>query len=276
MEKNEHMVSVLIGMNNSWGMVSKDTMYSMLGLMMYSDRRGIHVHLTDPDEHLIYQGRNKIVKQAQEQKYDYVFFADADMTWPPFTLEHLLQWNVSIVSGWYMRQAYPHEIYIMFERGDKPGYYNHIHPDADELKRRTLQRCDAVGAGCLLVRTGVFLELDEPYFGWAEGGKSDDVWFCENARKNGYRIYADTSVLCGHVNTIVYPMHFGRYGIMRTPKTEYYLDGNFDIPPNSELNFDFLKEHPLVVDPRIRTKKVLVSELKKLKPKQEQGVSESG
>jgi hypothetical protein len=265
------MVSVLIGMNNSWGMVAKDTFYSMLAMSLYSQKAGIETHMHDPDDHIIYHARNKLGRFAIQENHDFILYADADMTWPPYTLEYLVNWDLAVVSGWYCQQAWPHRIYIMYENPDKEGHYLHIHANAESLKRRTLLKCDAVGAGCLLVRTSTLRAIkeaegwedgEEQWFGWIDGGKSDDIWFCELARKHEYSIFVDTAILCGHINTIVYPYHVHNSAITRQQQTFYFSGGYEPTPMTGELNFEFLKHHPSLTDPDLISHEVKASDLK--------------
>lgn len=74
----------------------------------------------------------------------------------------------------------------------------------------SMVECDVVGAGCLLVRTEVFERLKKPWFNWTIGedphnpGLSEDFYFCEKAKKAGYKILVDTSCLCGHESLLFF------------------------------------------------------------------------
>jgi hypothetical protein len=242
-------------MNNSWGLVVKETMYSTISMMLNArDYLGIDMTIHDPNHNVIYIGRNILARIAIKEHFDYVLFLDADMTFPPFAITHLLQWDRGIVSGWYCRQTHPHQPYIMYKLPDSNNYV-HIHPDADSFKRRTLITCDAVGAGCLLVRTGVFIDIaaeegwkegEEKWFGWEDGGRSDDVWFCELAKKHNYYINVDSSVLCGHATHVVYPDNI--VGSIKRREVFTWHSGQKPFPAKTPLNFEFLKDHPFKTD----------------------------
>jgi hypothetical protein len=54
----------------------------------------------------------------------------------------------------------------------------------------------------------VFEMLQFPWFKWEldvanPSGKSEDFYFCEKAREAGLKIWADTSLRCGHVVTSI-------------------------------------------------------------------------
>ena len=57
--------------------------------------------------------------------------------------------------------------------------------------------------GCALIKTNVFNCTKYPWYDWAnykDGGMlSEDLYFCENCRKNSIQIYTDTRVNCGHM-----------------------------------------------------------------------------
>ncbi|GAI93114.1 unnamed protein product, partial [marine sediment metagenome] len=53
------------------------------------------------------------------------------------------------------------------------------------------------GAGFLLVKREVFEKLPYPWFSFEKGG--EDLYFCDKARENGFEIWADMSVLLGHL-----------------------------------------------------------------------------
>lgn len=72
----------------------------------------------------------------------------------------------------------------------------------------TVQRCNGLGMGCNLFRLSVFkdLKLRKPWFKTqqevipGQGVKcyTQDLWFYEDAGKNGYKFACDTRIKCGH------------------------------------------------------------------------------
>ena len=51
----------------------------------------------------------------------------------------------------------------------------------------------------------VFYNLPAPWFQFVktdQGTIGEDFWFCQEARKAGYKIFVDTSVPSGHLATI--------------------------------------------------------------------------
>jgi hypothetical protein len=70
-----------------------------------------------------------------------------------------------------------------------------------------LNEVDATGTGCLLVKREVFESLRKPYFRFIsayEQGlyQSEDIYFLESARKQGFSAYVDTTHTCLHYGSV--------------------------------------------------------------------------
>ena len=59
------------------------------------------------------------------------------------------------------------------------------------------------GMGCAFIKTDVFRMIEYPWYDWVNykhrGVLSEDLYFCEECRKNSIPIYTDTRVNCGHM-----------------------------------------------------------------------------
>ena len=70
--------------------------------------------------------------------------------------------------------------------------------------RDALTECDAIGTGCLLVRRRVFEDKDlkipfqAGYDQWGQMVLTEDIRFCEKARRAGYKVYADFAQFADH------------------------------------------------------------------------------
>lgn len=142
--------------------------------------------------------RNKLVDRAIG---DYVFFLDDDVFPPINTLPKLLSHKKDIIAGLYFAKQQPHFPQI-FKESKKKGKYDAIW-DVPENK---LIEIDSCGAGCLLIKREIFEKLKQPYFQYIPAGentprKGEDYFFCEKARKAGFKIYCDTSIICRHRGT---------------------------------------------------------------------------
>ena len=66
-----------------------------------------------------------------------------------------------------------------------------------------LVRIHGGGMGCILIRCSALARMQYPYYKWVDYGNglmlSEDLYFCEQCRMVGIKIYADTRVSCGHM-----------------------------------------------------------------------------
>ena len=149
--------------------------------------------------------RDTLCEAALANGYDYVFHFDSDVIPPPDTIHRLMAHNLPIVSGVYHRRSPPHGLPVMLKGG---GWITQYPANA-------LIEVDLVGAGCMLLRRD-FLESLPPidpqrghrWFQWRvhrshqlPHGEALSEDFAMNlwARKNGWKIMVDTSIICDHV-----------------------------------------------------------------------------
>jgi len=148
--------------------------------------------------------RNKCASTMMEGGYDYILFIDQDVIVPPDTIRRLTAHNCDIVGGIY-RQKMPPQNWCMFKKSqDVHGADTKVPivPTGDLIE------VDYIGTGCLLISRKVFQKIAFPWFKWAvdiltPNGVSEDFWFCNNAQEVGFKIWADTSLKCGHVVTAI-------------------------------------------------------------------------
>jgi hypothetical protein len=144
----------------------------------------------------VIRARNEIIRYALEKDYDYILFVDSDVILPKNTLEILLIHSENIVSGTYIvtdKLGVPTpaaKIYIGKELANFP----------DKLLDNKTHEVDLVGMGCCLVPKKVFSKIrfrcERGEYGDIK--KAEDVCYCEDALKQGFKILLDTSLLCTH------------------------------------------------------------------------------
>lgn len=147
--------------------------------------------------------RNECVKSALDNKVDWIFFLDSDVECPPDTISRLMAHNQPITTGIYFTRNHPIE----------PAIWKEIQPSGKQSIPFTpgtgLIEVDFAGAGCLLIHTSVFKNIKPPFFEWTLGrqqqepgnmtlGRSEDFEFFKKVRERGYKIFADTSIICKH------------------------------------------------------------------------------
>ena len=83
---------------------------------------------------------------------------------------------------------------VVMKEGKNGGYY---WMREDEIKNQ-LQEVDVTGGGCFLVDMNLLSRIQGPWFE-PEFQLGTDIQICEKVRKEGWKVYCDTSIVLGHV-----------------------------------------------------------------------------
>ena len=139
------------------------------------------------------QIRNLIAEWARH--YDYLFSVDSDVSFAPDTLKKLLAHNKDMVSGLYIQRKPGQHILELYRNGTNIPY--------QDIEGRGLVEIDGCGFGCVLINSDVIREMEYPHFVYKSAldhkdTVSEDTYFCLKAKSKGFRVYADTSILCDH------------------------------------------------------------------------------
>lgn len=160
--------------------------------------------------------RNHIAQMALDRETDYVLMVDNDVVLPKDTLVKLLDDPKEVTLGYYAHRD-ADNIYrgrtcvckLYDENGE--AYFNYpleSEYTAEEMKTMRERgeykvRIHGGGMGCAFIKTDVFRRTKYPWYDWvnyeSRGMLSEDLYFCENCRKNGIKIYTDTRVYGGHL-----------------------------------------------------------------------------
>lgn len=160
--------------------------------------------------------RNRIAKIALERSVDYVLMVDNDVVLPKDALVNLLDDPKDVCLGYYAHRD-TDNIYrgrtcvcklltdegVRYKNYPLESEYTAEKIAALKAKGEYKIRIHGGGMGCALIKTDVFNRTKYPWYDWAnykDGGMlSEDLYFCENCRKNSIQIYTDTRVNCGHM-----------------------------------------------------------------------------
>lgn len=160
--------------------------------------------------------RNKIARLAINGGYDYVLMVDNDVVLPKDALVNLLDDPKDVCLGYYAHRD-TDNIYrgrtcvcklltdggVRYKNYPLESEYTAEEIAALKAKGEYKVRIHGGGMGCALIKTDVFNRTKYPWYDWAnykDGGMlSEDLYFCENCRKNSIQIYTDTRVNCGHM-----------------------------------------------------------------------------
>lgn len=160
--------------------------------------------------------RNKIARLALDRGADYVLMVDNDVVLPHDALVNLLDDPQDVCLGYYAHRD-TDNIYrgrtcvcklltgegVRYKNYPLESEYTAQEIAALKAKGEYKVRIHGGGMGCALIKTEVFNRTKYPWYDWANyengGLLSEDLYFCENCRKNSIQIYTDTRVNCGHL-----------------------------------------------------------------------------
>ncbi len=156
----------------------------------------------------IVKARNVIKEFVINGNYDYFLSLEQDVIPPKDVIEKLLRHNKKIVSGVYYKYKeinnnkvfYPILMVAVDENGKRIETND---PDClirdmyrEEIEEDKLMKVEGCGLGCVLIHKEVLEKLS---FRVEEGKEAyDDMFFSIDTKKNGFEIFADTSVKCKH------------------------------------------------------------------------------
>jgi FkbM family methyltransferase len=140
------------------------------------------------------QIRNLIANWAAN--FDYLFSVDSDITFKSDTLKKMLSYNKDMVSGLYIQRKPGEHILELYRNGMNIPY--------NDIKGKGLIEVDGCGFGCVLVNSNVIRSMEYPHFVYKSAidhrnTLSEDNYFCNKAKILGFKIFADTSILCEHI-----------------------------------------------------------------------------
>jgi hypothetical protein len=157
--------------------------------------------------------RERLARKFLETSCAYFMFIDADTVFTPLDIATLISSDVDLVSGIYTyRKAGSYGIPFIGEDGKML-----------DLRGPTLQECQFVPTGMMLVRRTVFEQLYQKHEflfdqGFRKGRhnpftdtdpvsnnfEGEDVNFCRIWREHGGKIHANTEVKVGHLGEFEY------------------------------------------------------------------------
>ena len=141
---------------------------------------------------LIADQRMKLVRMALDGGVDYILFLDSDMRFPSDVIVSLMRHDLDIVAANYATRRLPVKT-VAFKNFQKLQYVT------SDSSKAGLEEVDAVGMGCMLIKANVFRNMAEPWFqiGYSPDWKAyigEDMYFCREAQKAGFKVYIDHDV----------------------------------------------------------------------------------
>lgn len=167
---------------------------------------------------LIHSARNQLASGFLKTDCEWAFWMDADMILPNNTINRLLDVakdkNALFVTGVYYQRLGDHMPILWkkdpvdmegnvilsdpkLRRDEKEAYkHNFILPNKNATQPF---RADVCGFGCVLMHRKVLEGMVYPYFKTISDDCSEDFYFCINAKKSGFELWADPLLTLGHL-----------------------------------------------------------------------------
>ncbi len=148
---------------------------------------------------------NRLVQAARDNGATHILNIDSDMMFEPDVLDRLLKHDKAIVGVNYRArgtkedQDYPYST-VKFGRIEE---YEERKPEDFPTK---LFNCSAVGLGICLMKMTIFDKLPKPYFYTKEKDilVTEDIVFCQDAQKAGFKVWCDPEIPVKHIGSYHY------------------------------------------------------------------------
>ena len=166
------------------------------------------VEVVHTDSNGVTEWRNIVTgKDFLPSDADVLWFVDSD-TIPPQTLKWLPLVQDCDVFGLPYRGYTPRDVYwhVFKYMGVKKGKRHYGSIQRKDWPTSPTMEVDALGTGCTLIHRRVFEAMPKYPFNlirnddWTVG--TEDMNFCYEARKKGFKVWASTKYTCGHVKDI--------------------------------------------------------------------------
>ena len=188
---------------------TRDTVYShfsfsLCNLIKTTTQMGIDTHLFFDASTILINQRENLIGQAIAMKSEWVLWLDSDMMFPATTLLRLLAHKKDIVACNYMKRSFPFKSVAFTDTNDWESWV----PLQSEDELITVE---AIGMGCVLMKTSIFQKLAKPYFEYTYQPKTkdwggEDFTLFKKLNKLGYQVKVDTNLSneIYHIGTYAY------------------------------------------------------------------------
>lgn len=188
---------------------TRDTVYSHFSLSLgnlvkTTTQMGIDVHLFFDASTILINQRENLIGQAITVKSEWVLWLDSDMMFPPTTLLRLLAHKQDIVACNYMKRSYPFKSVAFTDTNDWESWV----PMQSEDELVTVE---AIGMGCVLMKTSIFQKLGKPYFEYTYQPKTkdwggEDFTLFKKLNRVGHQVKVDMNLSneIHHIGTYAY------------------------------------------------------------------------
>lgn len=207
---------------------SGDFMMNFIGLLHLLASKNIEYQISQQYSSMVNFARCKcagadVMKGRRQEPfggldYDYMMWIDSDIIFNNELFIKLLNMDKDIASGWYAQPSVDSSganySPVVEKMNDdyfkKHGSYKFLN-SKDFKKRKKPFKVDYIGFGWVLIKKGVFENIDYPWFApklidlgnGIQDMCSEDVAWCRDVKDAGFDIWVDPSCRVGHEKTLV-------------------------------------------------------------------------
>ena len=143
----------------------------------------------------VIDSRNILRKYCLDNSYDYLLSLEQDVVPPKDVIEKLLKHDKSVVCGLYFYLGDDDKTLLpMIWVHYKGEYAKRL--NFSEVSEDKLIEAITCGLGCVLIKRNVLEQIEFRHV--KDKSPWDDLWFCEDVREKGFKVFVDTSVRCKH------------------------------------------------------------------------------
>lgn len=181
--------------------------------------------------------REKLVEQALDEEYEYILCLDTDMSFPPNLIPKMIEWlerdpELDAVSGLYQWKKAPFVSHVYSLNKETAKFV----PLAGFPLKKGFY-VDAVGFGCVMIKSIVFDKLDKPWFDFKPGEYGEDMYFFAQANQMKFKMLCDPTLACNHF--VKSHINVGNY--LEYNSLDLDEDGHIIVDKNKVQEID--KEH---------------------------------
>lgn len=175
----------------------RDTLHSAFALSLaemvkLNTMNNLDTHVIMDASTVLLTQRERLATEAQAIGAEYMLWLDSDMVFPATAALRLMAHNENIVAANYVRRQLP----------AKGVAYETIGDWENPLPFETqndLVPVEGIGMGCMLMKTSVLEEIEQPWFefGWTPASNDwlgEDMIFCQKMAQVGYTVKVDTQL----------------------------------------------------------------------------------
>jgi len=193
---------------------------SAVSMAAYAAMNGVHIQFIGVTERtLVDKARNVLAAEFLKTESEWSFWMDADMVFPKDTITQLLKTakekEAKMVTGIYYQRGDKHFPVCWvrdpeLESKKDVKYRNQDQYDSNEYlgifavpgpEATEPFEANSAGFGCTLIHRNVFESTENPWFLFLPGKCSEDFYFFVNAKKKGYKLWADPKLRLGHIGS---------------------------------------------------------------------------